>query len=108
MIESMAIMHYLDEAFPGSYPLLPQDPIKRCRVREISEVITSGIQPLQNTGVVAQFDEVKRVEWARFWIVRGFDAIEKLLAASAGKFCVGDEITMADCCLVPQVYNARR
>lgn len=101
-------MHYSDEAFPDSYSLLPQDPIKRCSVREISEVIASGIQPMQNTGVIHQIDEAKKVEWARFWIVRGFDAIEKLLEASAGKYCVGDEITMADCCLAPQVYNARR
>lgn len=107
-IESIAIMHYLDEAYPNSYQLLPKDVIKRCKVREISEVIGSGIQPLQNTGVLLYLDEAERREWAKHWITRGFLAVEKLLSSSAGKFCVGDEITMADCCLLPQVYGARR
>lgn len=82
--------------------------MERCKVREISEVIASGIQPIQNTGVLHYLDEAERGEWAKHWITRGFDAVEKLLSSSAGKFCVGDEITMADCCLIPQVYNARR
>lgn len=101
-------MHYLDEAYPESYQLLPKDAIKRCKVREISEVIASGIQPIQNMGLLEHLDEDKRKEWAQFWIRRGLGAVEKLLSASAGKFCVGDEITMADCCLLPQLYNARR
>lgn len=104
----MAIMHYLEESYPETYPLLPQDVIKRCKVREICEVITSGIQPLQNTIVLKHIGEEKSKEWAQFFIERGLGAIEKLLSSSARKYCVGDEITMADCCLVPQVYNARR
>lgn len=108
MIESIAILHYLDEAHPNTYQLLPTDVVKRCRAREISEVIASGIQPIQNMGVLDHLDKTKRKEWAQHWIARGLGAVEKLLTTSAGKYCVGDEITMADCCLVPQLYNARR
>lgn len=107
LVESIAIMHYLEETRPQR-PLLPQDVHKRCKVREICEVITSGIQPLQNLIVLIHVGEEKKKEWAQHWITRGFRAIEKLLSTSAGKFCVGDEISMADCCLVPQVFNARR
>lgn len=107
LVESIAIMHYLEETRPQR-PLLPQDVHKRCKVREICEVITSGIQPLQNLIVLIHVGEEKKKEWAQHWITRGFRAVEKLLSTSAGKFCVGDEISMADCCLVPQVFNARR
>lgn len=72
------------------------------------QVISSGIQPLQNLIVLIYVGEEKKKEWAQHWITRGFRAVEKLLSASAGKYCVGDEITLADCCLVPQVFNARR
>lgn len=107
LVESVAIMHYIEETRPQR-PILPQDVHKRCKVRELCEVITSGIQPLQNLIVLIHVGEEKKKEWAQHWITRGFRAIEKLLSTSAGKFCVGDEITMADCCLVPQVFNARR
>lgn len=107
LVESMAIMHYLEETRPQR-PLLPQDVHKRAKVREICEVITSGIQPLQNLIVLIHVGEEKKKEWAQHWITRGFRAVEKLLSTSAGKFCVGDEVSLADCCLVPQVFNARR
>lgn len=107
LIESVAIMHYLEETRPQR-PLLPQDVHKRAKTREVCEVITAGIQPLQNLIVLIHVGEEKKKEWAQHWITRGFRAIEKLLSTSAGKFCIGDEITMADCCLVPQVFNARR
>ena len=71
-------------------------------------MISSGIQPLQNLIVLIHVGEEKKKEWAQHWITRGFRAVEKLLSACAGKYCVGDEITLADCCLVPQVFNARR
>lgn len=107
LVESLSIMHYLEETRPQR-PLLPQDVHKRAKVREICEVIASGVQPLQNLIVLIHVGEEKKKEWAQHWITRGFRAIEKLLSTSAGKFCVGDEISMADCCLVPQVFNARR
>lgn len=107
LIESLAIMHYLEETRPQR-PLLPQDVHKRAKVRELCEIISSGIQPLQNLIVLIHVGEEKKKEWAQHWITRGFRAIEKVLSTSAGKYCVGDEITMADCLLVPQVFNARR
>lgn len=73
------------------------------QVREVCEVIASGIQPLQNLIVLIHVGEEKKNEWAQHWINRGFKAVEKLLSQSAGKYCVGDEITFADCCLIPQV-----
>lgn len=107
LIESMNIMHYLEETRPQK-ALMPQDVFKRAKVREICEVITSGIQPLQNLTVLIYVGEEKQREWAQHWINRGFRAVEKLLSSSAGKYSVGDEITLADCCLIPQVFNARR
>ncbi|XP_973541.3 probable maleylacetoacetate isomerase 2 isoform X2 [Tribolium castaneum] len=107
LVESLSILAYLEETRPQR-PLLPHDVVKRAKVREICEVIASGIQPLQNLVVLIHVGEEKKNEWAQHWINRGFRAVEKLLSASAGKYCVGDEITLADCCLIPQVFNARR
>lgn len=110
LIESMAILEYLEET-RSEIPLLPSDSLKRAQVRAICGIIISGIQPLQNIGVLNQMGHYlgeKEKAWSQHWIVKGFNAIEKLLKFSAGKYCVGDEITFADCCLVPQVYNARR
>nr|CAD7430058.1 unnamed protein product [Timema monikensis] len=107
LVESLSIMHYLEETRPAR-PLMPQDVHKRAKVREVCEVIASGIQPLQNLIVLIYVGEEKKKEWAQHWITRGFRAVEKLLSSCAGKFCVGDEMSLADCCLVPQVFNARR
>lgn len=110
LIESMAIMQYIEET--RTQPaLLPHDAYKRAQVRAICEVIVSGIQPLQNIGVLNHMGNYlgeNERKWSQHWIIKGFIAIEKLLSNSAGKYCVGDEITLADCCLIPQVFNARR
>ncbi|XP_070520735.1 probable maleylacetoacetate isomerase 2 [Cardiocondyla obscurior] len=107
LIESMNILEYLEETRPNPR-LMPTDPVKRARAREICEVIVSGIQPLQNVSLLKHIEDKRKREWPKYWITRGFTAVEKLLSSSAGKYCVGDEITLADCCLVPQIYNARR
>lgn len=57
--------------------------------------------------MLAHIDKGKKKEWSQYWINRGLTAVEQLLSASAGKYCVGDEITLADCCLIPQLFNAR-
>lgn len=101
-IESMAIMEYLEETRPEK-SLLPKDPVQRAKVREICSIVVSGIQPMQNV-VIDDSDSVRALKA----INRGFSAIEKLLTASLGKYCVGDEVTLADVCLVPQVLNARK
>ncbi|XP_062901834.1 maleylacetoacetate isomerase isoform X1 [Mobula hypostoma] len=105
--QSMAIIHYLEETRPNPR-LLPADPKKRAQVRMISDLITSGIQPLQNLGVLQRVGEEKKLDWARHFIINGLQALECLLQQVSGRYCVGDEVTMADLCLVPQVYNAVR
>ncbi|CAI9567253.1 unnamed protein product [Staurois parvus] len=104
--QSLAIIEYLEETRP-SPALLPRDPVQRARCRIISDHITSGIQPLQNLAVLKRVGEGSQ-EWAQHFIRRGFQALEQLLQETAGRYCVGDEVTMADLCLVPQVANADR
>ncbi|XP_023683997.1 maleylacetoacetate isomerase isoform X2 [Paramormyrops kingsleyae] len=104
--QSLAIIEYIEETRP-SPPLLPASPQKRAQVRMICDLIVSGIQPLQNLYLLQKIGDEK-VSWAQHFIIRGFEALEPILKQTAGKFCVGNEISMADVCLVPQVYNAER
>nr|XP_045009952.1 maleylacetoacetate isomerase isoform X3 [Jaculus jaculus] len=105
--QSLAIIDYLEETRPTP-PLLPQDPKKRASVREISNLIASGIQPLQNLSVLKQVGQENQLTWAQKVIASGFTALEQILQKTAGKYCVGDEVSVADLCLVPQVANAER
>ena len=110
LFESLPILEYLEETRPEP-ALLPATPAKRAQVRAIAELINSGTQPLQNMAVLKQADALKpgsRNEWGRYFVERGLKAVEKILATSAGVYSVGDEVTIADCCLVPQLYNGRR
>ncbi|XP_015273837.1 PREDICTED: maleylacetoacetate isomerase isoform X2 [Gekko japonicus] len=104
--QSLAIIEYLEETRPNPR-ILPQDPKKRAQVRIISDVIASGIQPLQNLSILQQVGD-KKLEWAQLCISGGFKALEQILQETSGRYCVGDEVSMADLCLVPQVYNAER
>nr|XP_046268685.1 maleylacetoacetate isomerase isoform X2 [Scatophagus argus] len=104
--QSLAVIQYIDETRPGPR-LLPADPKKRAQVRMISDLIASGIQPLQNLYVIQKIG-AEKAQWSQHFIDRGFQALEPILKQTAGKYCVGDEISMADICLVPQVYNAER
>ncbi|XP_034531795.1 maleylacetoacetate isomerase isoform X2 [Notolabrus celidotus] len=106
LCQSLAVIQYLDETRPGAR-LLPADPKKRAQVRMISDLIASGIQPLQNLYVIQKIG-AEKMQWSHHFIDRGFQALEPILKQTAGKYCVGDEISMADTCLVPQVYNAER
>jgi maleylacetoacetate isomerase len=113
--QSLAIIDYIDETWPEP-PLLPAVARDRQRVRAISQMIACEIHPLNNLRVQQYLEktfkasEAQREEWTRHWISEGFKALEKVLAdnPSTGTFCEGDVPTMADCCLVPQVYNAER
>jgi len=105
--ESVPIMEYLEETRKEP-ALLPSDPYRRAKVRQIVEMVCSDIQPLQNLRVLKRVGEEKKGEWGKFWIEDGFRALEKVLSASSSRYCVGEEITLADCVLVPQVYNANR
>uniref|UniRef100_A0A8C3U7V6 maleylacetoacetate isomerase n=1 Tax=Catharus ustulatus TaxID=91951 RepID=A0A8C3U7V6_CATUS len=104
--QQLAIINYLEETHPNPR-LLPQDPKKRAQVRMIADHIVSGIQPLQNLSVLKQMGE-KKMEWAQNCITSGFQALEQILQHTAGRYCVGDEVSMADLCLAPQVANAER
>ena len=113
--QSLAIMEYLDEVFPQP-PLLPSDPLGRARVRQLAYAVACDIHPLNNLRVLLHLrdafaaDETRRAEWQRHWMAPGFAAIETLLASSkhTGAFCHGDAPGLADLCLIPQMYNARR
>lgn len=111
--ESVAIMEYLEETRPET-PLLPKAPSDRATVRRIVEMINAGIQPKQNLAVLnfllneGYCDDAKRMKFAAHWNEVGLRAVEKVLEECSGKFCVGDEVTFADCCLVPGYYSAKR
>lgn len=112
--QSLAIIEYLEEVSP-EIPLLPTDPAGRARVRTIAQLIACDIHPLNNLRVLQYLQqhlgagEAVKNAWYIHWITEGFDALEQLLQSpQTGRFCHGDSPTLADCCLVPQVYNARR
>jgi len=113
--QSLAIIEYLDETRPEA-PLLPADPKGRARVRALSQAIAADIHPINNLRVLKYLSEQLGVSadqknaWYRHWVALGLEALERQLAGhpATGRFCHGDTPTMADCCLVPQLYNARR
>jgi len=108
MSQSVSIIEYLDEVYPDC-PLLPRDcPIKRADVRRLSLLIAADIQPVQNLRVLKKVGAENKMEWGHWAIENGFKALERSLEKTAGKYCYGDELTMVDLCLVPQVYNANR
>jgi maleylacetoacetate isomerase len=111
--QSLAIIEYLEEMYPQP-ALLPQEPTARARVRALALDIACDLHPLNNlrvlqylTGPMA-LSETQKQAWIIHWLETGFSALECRLAQSAGQFCFGDEVTLADLCLVPQVYNAQR
>lgn len=114
LTQSMAMLEYLEERHPRP-ALLPSGPAERARVRAISQAIACEIHPLNNLRVLkyltgpAGLDEDAKLAWYRHWAESGLAAIERMLADPAtGRFCHGNEPGLADCCLLPQVYNADR
>jgi maleylacetoacetate isomerase len=112
--QSVAIIEYLDETRPGP-KLLPADPLGRARVRSLSMLIACDIHPVNNLRILKYLkrtlghDQPTIDTWYRHWVAEGLAAFERELArAPAGRYCHGDTPTMADCCLVPQVFNAKR
>ncbi len=110
--QSMAILEYLDEKYPGTAPLLPKDPAERAMVRATALIIVSYIHPLQNNTVLgrleAQGGADAKAAWAKDVISEGLASVEQQIRKSAGKYSFGDTVTLIDLCLVPQVYNAKR
>src|SRR5690606_11283066 len=113
--QSMAILEYLEETHPKP-ALLPSDAAGRARVRAIAQTIACDIHPLNNLRVLKHLkngmglDEETKNDWYRHWIDVGLNSLEAMLANSpaTGRYCHGDEVTLADVVLVPQVFNARR
>ena len=111
LLQSLAIIEYLDETQPEP-PLLPKDPIARAKVRALADLIACDIHPLNNTSPLRYLKNVMGQEqsaidaWYHHWVVTGFEALEALLGS--GPYAYGKAVTIADLCLVPQVYNARR
>lgn len=116
LTQSMAILEWLDDAYPEAPRLLPATPLERARVRSLALLVVADIQPLQNTAVTRLLRERHGwsppavAEWYREWIGRGLRALEQRLASEAGtgRFCHGHAPTLADVCLVPQCYASRR
>lgn len=110
--ESVAILEYLEETRP-QHSLLPSSPKERAIVRKFVERINAGIQPLQNSAVLDELQKEwgggeERLGWAHFWIDRGLKALERDVTQTSGKYCLGDNVTLADVFLVPQLLNAER
>ncbi|PPE66526.1 maleylacetoacetate isomerase [Caldimonas caldifontis] len=113
--QSLAIIEYLDETHPEP-ALLPADPLGRARVRALAQDIACEIHPLNNLRVLRYLvhqmsvSEEAKNAWYRHWVESGLEAVERQLAGSAatGAYCHGDAPTLADCVLVPQIFNAQR
>ncbi len=111
LIQSLAIIEYLDEIFPEP-PLLPADAMERAQVRAIAQLIACDIHPLNNTAPLRYLKHQLKHEqaeinaWYHHWVAEGFEALEAMIEPAP--YVCGSRVTLADLCLVPQVYNARR
>jgi maleylacetoacetate isomerase/maleylpyruvate isomerase len=112
LTQSLAILEWLEETHPEP-PILPAAPLDRQAVRAMACLIACDIHPLNNARVGRKLshmgiDAAGVLAWTQGWIADGFDALEPMIARHGRGFCFGDTPTLADCCLVPQVYSARR
>ena len=111
--QSMAIIEYLDETHPQP-PLMPFDALGRARVRALAQDVACEIHPLNNLRVLRYLVHTLKVSeddknaWYRHWVESGLEVLERQLTAAPARFCHGDTPTLADCCLVPQIFNAHR
>ena len=115
LTQSMAMIEYLEETHPGNPPLLPKDPEARARVRALAQAVACDISPINNLAIQKYLaeklgaDDAAKTAWIQHWITTGFEAFEQMLQdGKTGAFCHGDTPTLADCCLIPQIFNALR
>jgi len=113
LTQSLAIIEYLEETHPQP-PLLPSDPAQRAHVRSLAMDIACEIHPLNNLRVLRYLVQSLKVSeddknrWYRHWVETGLEVVERRLAAQPSTYCHGETPTLADCVLVPQIFNARR
>ena len=112
--QSLAIIEYLDSRFPTPR-LIPTEPVARARAQALAQLIACEIHPLNNLRVLQylrrelKLDEAAVGKWYAHWIAEAFGPLETLVSRfSGGRYCYGDSLSLADVCLVPQLYNARR
>lgn len=112
--QSLAIIEYLDEKYPNTHALLPSHTLDKARIRGLSQDIACDVQPVTNLRVLQALKSdfnastEQTHQWCEKWIEKAFLALEKRLGTRSGKYCYGYDVTLADVCLVPQVYNAIR
>jgi maleylacetoacetate isomerase/maleylpyruvate isomerase len=112
LTQSLAILEWLEEVHPVP-PLLPADPFERATVRAMAAIVACDIHPLNNLRIQQQLtamgiDDAGRLAWSQRWIEDGFAALEPMIATHTAGFSFGAEPTLADCCLIPQIYSAER
>jgi len=109
LTQSLPILEYLDERWPDP-PLLPRDRYLRAKARGLAEIVNAGIQPMQNLTTTRRVKKLggDDVAWVQPFIADGLAAFAMAVEETAGEFCIGDSPTVADCCLVPQLFAARR
>ncbi|RLZ09450.1 maleylacetoacetate isomerase [Acinetobacter sp. 2JN-4] len=113
LLQSISILEYLEEAYP-EVALLPKNIAERAKVRAFAQAIACDIHPLNNLRVLKYLqqdlglNDQQKSNWYQHWMLQGFQSLEAQLQDSNGQFCFGTQATFADCCLIPQVYNAKR
>lgn len=109
LTQSLAIIQFLEDKHPEP-SVFPKDPVMKAKAMEIFEIINSGIQPLQNIAILQRVEEFggNKSEWAIEFITKGLHAVEKVMKNYSREFAVGDQLSLADAALLPQVYNAKR
>ncbi|MDR7015399.1 maleylacetoacetate isomerase [Acinetobacter sp. 3657] len=113
LLQSISILEYLEEAYP-EVALLPKNLAERAKIRAFAQAIACDIHPLNNLRVLKylqqdlSLSDQQKSNWYQHWMLLGFQSLEAQLQDSNGQFCFGTQATFADCCLIPQVYNAKR
>ncbi|OAJ34409.1 maleylacetoacetate isomerase [Piscirickettsia salmonis] len=112
--QSLAIIEYLDAKYPDNLLLIPQDICLAAKVRQIAYAIACDTHPMNNLRVLQylqnelNIDDQAKNTWYQHWVLAGFAALEKILVETAGEYCLDNQLSLADICLIPQVYNAKR